>query len=292
MKLRVIAALSLAAAIAASSAPAAGRHDQLPLRAGSAGPRVAALQWLLAGHRPNVFTKVKPTLRQGGYTKGVLGARTKHAIVAYKWRLGYPAELVKPVAGPYFFRLLKGEATRPPAWIANAARRVKAVEPGASAWALKAKAYELRLLELDIHEIPDGSNRGPAISYGAHGVPALQSATGAYGLAWCVSTQQTVFKAIGYGTFADATAGVYYAVDFYAARNLVFAKPKVGSLVAFVDYDTHGRRIPGTGHMGYVVKIAASGFVSIEGNASNRLLERFHPFGDRGAVFIRLPGVA
>jgi hypothetical protein len=120
----------------------------------------------------------------------------------------------------------------------------------------------------------------------------LQSATGAYGQAWCVSTQQTVLKTIGYGTFANATAGVYAAVDYYAARNLVFAKPKVGSLVAFVDYNRYGHRIPGTGHMGFVVKVAASGFVSMEGNASNRFLERFHPLGDRGSVFIRLPGLA
>lgn len=273
--------------------------DRMPLHAGSAGPRVAAVQWLVSGHRPNVFTKIKPTLKH--YTKGIYGARTKAAVKAYKYRAGWPLKgqcgainrtLVTDTAGRLFFDILTGKAKRPACWISLAGSRVKAVEPGASVWALKAKTYGLRLLGLNIHEVPDGSNRGAAISYSAFGVPALQSATGAYVAAWCVSTWQTILKAIGYGTFANDTAGVYQAVDFYAAVNLVFAKPKVGSLVAFVDYDRFGHRIPGTGHMGFVIRVMAAGFVSLEGNASNRFLERFHPLGDRGSVFIRLPRLA
>ena len=51
--------LAVLAALLLCGPASAGRHDALPLHQGSAGPRVAALQWLLAGHRPNVFTKVK-----------------------------------------------------------------------------------------------------------------------------------------------------------------------------------------------------------------------------------------
>lgn len=96
----------------------------------------------------------------------------------------------------------------------------------------------------------------------------------------------------GFGHFADDTASVYYAVDYYAARNMLHAKPKVGALVAFIEYDRYGHRISGTGHMGFVVKITASGFVSTEGNANNRVLERYHALGERPEAFIYLPGVA
>jgi hypothetical protein len=291
----VIAALAVLASV---FAPAAHAADQLPLHIGSSGPRVCGLKWMISGphgHRPNVFTKI-----QGTYTgalcptrnAGYLGKPAGAAIFAYKYRLGYPAKWnskTRPVAGPYFFALLRGTKLRPPAWVALAASRVTAIEPGATELALKVKA--LLLSQLGVQEQPLGSNRGPRISYAVGSSPSYQSATGAYGLAWCVSTQQWALQQAGYGTFADRTAGVYYAVDWAQQRNWLGAKAKVGALVAFITYDRAGRRVPGTGHIGFVAKVTASGFAYIAGNDANGVHERYIDFGARPYAFIYLPGV-
>jgi hypothetical protein len=259
------------------------------------------LQWLLGGHKPNVFTEIKPTFKWA--PNGSYGARTKAAVTAYKYRLGYPrkgqcgarTDLVNDTVGPQFFAILEGKLKRPPCWIALVSGRLKAIaaeQPTTVAAAVKT----LEQGWLGITESPVGSNGGPCISSSCiwRGLPliALQSSTGAYHAAWCVSTQQTAFQLVGYGHFANGTASVYYAVDFYAARNLLFAKPKVGALVAFIDYDSRGNRIPGTGHMGFVVKVEANSFSYIAGNDSNGVREHTIPDGWRPYVFIRLPRVA
>lgn len=286
----LLAALALTPP-AAANLPAGPSSPPPPsvLRAGAHGQKVKDLQWLLGAHRPNVFTAVHRTF--AGKPNGLLGARTAAAIEAYKFRLGYPIKNVQPLAGPYFFALLEGKAQRPARWVAIAARRLQTTAPDATKIALKIKALELA--QLGVEEHPLGSNWG-SISNGLPGgatVLSYQMVTHALGLAWCVSFQQWSFLTGGYGTFALDTAGVYAAADYAAARNWLHAQPKVGALVAFVDYDSRGHRIPGTGHMGYVVKITAHGFASIEGNASNRVLEQFHQIGDRGDVFIWLPGL-
>lgn len=307
--LLVLLSLALAAVtfgVPSPASPAARCNDRWPLKPGACGQRVKDLQWLLGSHRPNVFTEVKGTFRWK--VNGSYGARTKSALFQYRFRIGYPAKgqcgaktsmwQSIEVTG-FLFNLLEGRAKRPACWVTLAAARLEAAKKAEpSAKAHKVIAYEQHLVALGIHETPDGSNRGAAISYAALGVPALQSATGAYGQAWCVSTQQTVMKALGFGTFADDTAGVYYAVDYYAARNLVFAKPKVGSLVAFITYDSRGRRVAGTGHMGFVTAVTSptpklpGTFTYIAGNDHNAVSQHTIPFGSRPYLFIRLPGIA
>lgn len=298
--LRPALALAVTAlALVVSPAHAAKkRADAWDLHPGSRGPRVETLQWLLGGHKPYVFSQVKPTFKFG--PNGSFGARTTSADIAMKYRIGYPragqcgskGDLVVASTGPQFFAILEGKQTRPACWVALAAARVKAINTGPTDLALRVKAYEVHLVELGIREEPNGSNRGPAISYPALGIPALQSATGAYGAAWCVSTQQTVLKTVGYGTFAGDTAGVYSAVDYAAARNWLSAKPKIGALVAFIDYNSAGQRISGTGHMGFVVAVQANSFTYIAGNDSNAVREHTIPDGSRSYAFIYLPKLA
>jgi hypothetical protein len=289
------------------SPAAAARHDALPLHAGSSGPLVAKAQYLIRDPRPrqNPFKLIRGTFPH--QPNGYFGARTKSAVVKYKWRFGFPTKhqcgapvnLVIPTVGQHFFDLLDRRATRPACWVQLAASRLKAIVPGPSALAIRAKSYELELLAVNIREIPDGSNRGPAISYTAtlHGyrITALQAATGAYGLAWCVSTQQAVLKAIGYGTVAGGTAGVYAAVDYFARPNpegTLVAKAFVGAWVAFIDYDRYGHRIPGTGHMGFVMAVQASSFTYSAGNDGNRFQEHTIAMGSRPYAFIQLNGFA
>ncbi len=279
----LLAALVVVLAAAFGQARAAPRPDAYPLHHGSHGPRVKALQWLLAGHKPGVFTKVAPTFK--AKPNGLEGDRTDSALYAYKYRLGWPASAnskTHPVAGQTFFAIVEGKQKRPPAWVANAAARVQAVVPGVTKLAAATKSYEQT--QLGVSEQPPGSNQGPTVRL-------YQSSTGAYGLAWCVSFQQWSLGHVGYGHFAGDTASVYTAVDYAAARNWLQAKPKVGALVAFIDYDSHGRRIAGTGHMGYVVKVEASSFTYIAGNDANRVNEHTIPDGSRSYAFIYLPGL-
>jgi hypothetical protein len=281
LQLLVLILLAIVIAIlAAPTASSAVRHDPLPLRFGSSSPTACGLKWMISGphgHRPNVFTKIHGTYTGNlAYKCNYFGPKLAAAIVDYKWRLGYPKKWVKPVAGRYFIALLRGTTTLPVTWKLNASRRVQAVEPGATPLALKIKAIELS--QLGVTEHPLGSNTGAQVS-------VYQRVTGALGLAWCVSFQQWAFLTAGYGTFADRTASVYYALDYYAAVNLVFAKPKVGALVAFVSYDRYGHRIPGTGHTGFVAKVTAAGFASIEGNQANGVHEVFHPWQDTGRTW-------
>jgi hypothetical protein len=291
-RLRLLLLLATAAAAISPGALAAGRTDAWNLHPGSRGPRVAALQWMLAGHCPNRYAvrcggKVKPTLHR--YTAGIDGARTGSGVVAMKYRVGYPKagecgasrSYLNASVGPYFFALLKGQKQRPTCWVVLAAKRIKLPAPGVSAAALKVKAFEVA--QLGVTEQPAGSNRGPRISYDAAGVRAYQAATGAYGAAWCVSFQQASFLAELGVTFADRTAGVFYAVGYARSHGWLNAKAKVGELVAFLDYQ---------GHMGFVAKITASGFSSIEGNQANGVHEVFHAYGSRPYAFIAIPGVA
>ena len=293
--------LATVAALTITSPAAAGRcNDRWELHPGSCGQRVKDLQWLLAGHRPNVFTEVKPTFKH--QPNGSFGARTKSAVTAYKYRIGYPrkgqcgarTDMVNSNVGPQFFAILRGRQKRPACWVALVSGRLKAIQAGQPT----ARALQWRQLLvgwLGITETPPGSNRGPCISSACtwHGSRfAIQASTGAYGQAWCVSTQQEAAIIVGYGRFADGTAGVYYTADYYAARNLTFAKPKIGSLVAFITFDSHGRRVPGTGHMGFVVAVQASSFTYIAGNDSNGVREHTITDGSRPYLFIRLPGVA
>lgn len=288
--MRGLAALAVVLAIAAAGSlhqAAARPAPATILRAGSHGPRVAALQWLLGAHKPSVFRyrafPDKPN--------GLFGDRTAEAVRKYKFWLGYPIKWVRPIAGPYFLNVLEGRQKVPPGWVAIAARRLKATTPGVTKIAVRIRLIELA--QLGVAEHPLGSNWG-SLSNGVQGgatVLAYQMVTHAVGAAWCVSFQQWSFKTGGYGTFAADTASVYAAVDYASARGWLHPQAKVGALVAFIAYDSRGNRIPGTGHMGYVVKITTHGFASIEGNANNRVLERFHTIGERPMAFIWLPGL-
>lgn len=293
--LRLALVLVAAAAIAALPTHAATvRHDQFPLHEGSAGPNCALAKYLERVPRPkqNVFTQIRgtylPKNGMGGYCNKALADAT----VAYKWRLGYPRQWVKPVVGRYFIDLLTGKKKRPVDWVRVAAGRLKAIEeatptPVALRWKAQLVAW------LGIHETY--SNSGPCISssctWRGKTYAAIQSSTGAYHAAWCVSTEQQAGILAGYGTFADRTAGVYYAVDYANARGWLSAKAKFASLVAFITLNSRGQRVVGTGHMGFVTKVTSTGFSYIAGNDGNAVREHFITYGSRRYVFIRLPGV-
>jgi hypothetical protein len=118
--LRRARVLALAVMLLAIAAPARAASPAFPLHPGQHGPRVAALQWVLAGHKPAVY-------RYGFYKGRVTGrfdSRTAAALRATKWRLGYPTNAAKqPVAAQLFFLVVEHRAQRPLAWRLAAGRR-------------------------------------------------------------------------------------------------------------------------------------------------------------------------
>lgn len=271
-------------AVIATFTPAATAATRPVLHVGAADARVCGVKWMISGphgHRPNVFTV------RGTYTRPLhpgcnyAGKTWGAAVAAYKYRLGYPKRFVKPVAGPYFFALLRGSKHRPLLWVALAQRRAKPIIAGPSAFALKIRA--LALSQLGVHEIPDNSNRGPRISYTSGGFGPYQGSTGAYGAAWCASFVQWLLQRVGYGTIADRSAGVLYIEGWAHARHFVQAPVRVGSLVAYLDDG---------GHIGVVTKVTASGYVEVSGNTSNAVRQTWHPWNYRLRVFINLPRIA
>jgi len=291
----LIALAALAVVLAPSGAHAAVRHDTFPLHAGSNGQRVQDLQWLLGGHRPYVFTQVKPTFKFK--PNGAYGARTKSAVIAMKYRVGYPklgqcgskTTLLRDTTTRYFFAILEGKALRPRCWVALAAQRVKGlVRVGATDTALKIQALEV--LQLGVQEVPDGSNRGPRISFTANGFGPYQGSTGAYGAAWCASFAQWALKSVtGHTMPAPLPAYVPSIAAWAQAHNYLAAKPKVGAFVIFLSPDL---QLVNAFHIGYIVRVTASGVQTVEGNYADGVHEVWRPFDANPMVYVDVPGVA
>lgn len=288
------------------AAHAAVRHDAYPLHAGphaSYGQRVQDLQWLLQPRVPrqNVFKAVRGTFLW--VPNGYFGARTKHAVVAYKFRIGYPKAgecgepksrtLIQPTAGADLFAFIRGTKTRPRCWVALAAERVKGVvREGATA---NARAIQLlEVAQLGVHEIPDGSNRGPCIStvcsHDGDLEGPYQGSTGAFGAAWCASFADWALITItGHGFGSANNAYVPTIAEYAQARNWLAAKPKVGSFVIFLSNDL---LLVNAFHIGYVVRVTASGIQTVEGNYANAVHEVFRDFNSNHMLYVNVPGVA
>jgi len=275
------------------------RHDLFPLHVGSSGPNVCKIRYLLRDPAPkqNVFYRHVKGLYRGPmcskkrHDLGYLGKRFGAVIYAYKFRLGYPDRYNKkshPVAGKAFLDMLRGRLHPTKEMVALAAKRLalNALEPGVTR--LGSRIREIALSQVGVIEQPYGSNRGPRISYPVsnyHGTYALSydGVVGQYGVAWCAIFDQWVYHYAGYGTFAHKSAGVFYIVDWARSAGFLSAKPYVGSLVAYLNYD---------GHLGIITKVTqGQGYWTVEGNSSQRVAYHYHSWTDRLRVFINLPGI-
>jgi hypothetical protein len=309
MRKYLLAALAAVLMLGGSAAPAGAKaapkcNDSYALHAArthvkaSCGQRVSDLQWLLAGHRPSVYRSTRPTYRWA--PNGAYGARTKAAVKAMKFRIGYPeagqcgsrGNDVTDTASSTFFAILEGHKPRPACWVGLAAKRIKGtVQPGATRAALAIKEFELS--QLGVHEVPDGSNRGPRISYRAGGIGPYQGSTGAYGLAWCASFADYGLKLItghGFGSSNDAYTPTI--AEYAQAHGWLQAKPRVGSYVEFLNAAGQVKALGSAYHIGYVVKVMASGVETVEGNEGNAVREVYRPFAAYNMVYVNVPGVA
>lgn len=271
-------ALGVLLAPAAATAAAPARNDLYPLKLNSAGPRVCAAQWLLMGHRPSVYRAKRFQTLQRGKPSCYFGARTAAATVKMKRQLGYPAEHLQPVFGRTLYRYLTGKQPRPLGYLARAARRqaadVKPRSPAPQTFA--ARIVRLAQGEVGCREIPDGSNYSLCIR-------KYQAITGAFRAPWCVSFIQYLYWESGLGTFANRSASVFYTVAYARSRGWLRTIPKPGMVVSFMDR---------LGHQGLVERVVAGGIWTIEGNASNRVLRRFHPLrNNRPKIYFEVPGL-
>lgn len=252
------------------------RHDKLPLHLGSYGPRVVELQKLLDGEKKSVFKEIRPTLKT--QPNGLFGQATEEALFALKYRLGYPDRFNhkgRAVAGTDFFSLMYGHSKRTLEMVGWAQIRIQAVEAGSTVLAQQIKRIETSQLGANENLGPNCGTRIDAY-FRYFGIGC--------GLPWCAIFAQWSFARAGYKPpFANRSFGVIYIAQWARDHGYLNAKARVGSLVAFLDDG---------GHIGYVVKVLASGYVTDEGNSSNRVQQVYHPWSNRLRVFIDLPGVA
>jgi hypothetical protein len=244
----------------------------LPLRRGSTGRRVCDLQWLLAGHKPSRYAPIR-TFRRA--PNGQFGARTAKAVLAMKYRLGFPRRALQPIAGRDLFDILEGKRARPIGYIYRAAARL--AKHGvfvAKRTACANRLIRTALHEVGVREIPDGSNDGPRVHQ-------YQAVTGAFRAPWCASFDQWVAKTAGYGTFADDSAYVPYIHDYAYRHAWLRAIPIPGALVMFGS-DFH--------HIGIVVRIDAAGVQTVEGNYANSVAYVYHRYGEEPMAYAWLPG--
>lgn len=291
----VLAAVVLTASVSAHGATAP-RTDAWPLHHGltvqksSRGPRVAALQYLIRIPRPaqNHFTKVVGTLKRGSFTRGIYDKPTLLAVEAYKFRIGVPAKgqcnskvnlWRTGKVTPYFMDLLRGKRNRPFCWVAIAQHRIEAVASGQpTAGALRLKQYEIA--RLGVHETCGGScNRGPTVD-------VYQRFFGLIGQAWCAIFQNYGLIQVGLPKIGAPNPFYVPSIAVWAQHlGYLNAKARVGSFVIYLKDNW----LTDSYHIGYVTKVTATGYSSIEGNYGDAVRQRYTNFGDRYRLFVYLP---
>ncbi len=250
------------------------------LHVGMHGKRVKALQWLLSGHRPSARRIVSYHGKVNGrYTRG-----TAHAVRNMKYILGYPSYQVNGLAGPMLFHILKGERRLNEAFhIRRTARlaALKRMEAERARTSCQRNVLSAARGELGVSEHPWGSNSGVRVR-------EYQRVTGAYYAPWCVSFIQWVYRQARVhsphawsGAIGNNTAGAFYLAGWARYHGWLRSVPHPAYIVVFLDR---------LGHVGIVESTTAHGFYSIEGNADNSVLRRYHPYGARPEVFVRVPG--
>lgn len=283
-------ALILLAIVAMLVAPAvASAANRSTLHVGQADSRICGVKWMISGphsHRPNVFTvrgtytrPLKPGCNYAGKSWGA-------AVVAYKFRLGYPTKLVKPIAGPYFFALLHGTKHRPLLWVALAQRRAKAILTGPTKLAQQLVAFESR--QLGTHE--SCCNRGSVKGPGGYSVDDFEGHFGLHGLQWCAIFQAFSWDHIGAPRFnPDGNRFYVPSIGQWAKlHGYLTARARVGELVAFLS----GPDVLDGRHIGMIAAINSHGYYTLEGNSGDAVRRHYYDFGSALRVFIAVPGVA
>lgn len=139
---------------------------------------------------------------------------------------------------------------------------------------LRADVVKFAHTLVGIHEVPPHSNSGPQVR-------EIQSATGAYGAPWCVSTVQYIWKHVLGTTWAKDTANAYYLAEFAHESGRVIPRPIPGCAVVYHI---------GSGHAGTVVAYGgADTFSAVEGNEEDAVNVVLRDLRHIGCTFIMRP---
>jgi hypothetical protein len=285
----VLAIAATAVALLAPSLAQARSHTTANHRLGvpelrhySRGTDVAALQWLLSGHKPYAISKIKPTLHR--YDKGVSGgrdSRTWKSVRAMKFRIGYPGigqcthtlprmRWDVDAAGPYFFSLLLGHKHWPACWVALAAKRIAAAEAGATP-----KAFQLRAFELTKVGIAEPQAYWIFNSY-FHLPPE----------AWCAIFQG--YSEVHVGLSLLAPSNPWYVpniITWGRYHGYLRATAKIGEFVLYYG---------DISHIGYVIGTdpVTGSYTTVEGNWRNQVGVVVHSRLDHLHYFLAAPRLA
>lgn len=244
------------------------------------------LKYLLRDPNPpqNAFKKVKGTYDRKHGMGGWWNPELTTAVIAYKYRIGYPARgqckstlnWRSPEVGPYFIALLRGKKNRPYCWVALAQHRLKlaaAAEP--TPGSLRLTAWEFS--QVGVYET--SYNAGPVVD-------RYQRYFGFYRQPWCAIFQNYGLLHVGLPRIGAPNPFYVPSVAVWAQHyGYLNAKARRGSFVIYLK-DNY---LVDSYHIGYVVRVTASGYWSIEGNYANGVRERYTPFGNRLRMFVYLP---
>lgn len=276
-----------------ASATAQARHNTT-LHRGDRGAAVCGLQWLLSGGKPSVYRglRVYPAkLIPRRPARCLFGKRTARTLVRAKFLLGWPRGELKPTAGRDFREIVTGQRSRPLGYIVRATRRKAASVARRVAAREKARraaqgTRAARMLALAARECCGfretwGPNRGPRVD-------VYTAVTGTRGLAWCAAFVQWLRRQVGLPVFGfPAPAAVRSIANAAQARGLLRTTPRPGRWVLFLDRRGNDAR----NHMGIVERLAPGGIFTIEGNTSDGVFRRLHPYSNfRPKVYVVQPG--
>jgi hypothetical protein len=252
----------------------------------SAGHPVIGLQWELGGHAPSAYKWLKPFK---GKRTGFYGDVTRHAVHRAKYRLGWRNTSGK-IVGPLFQKILRGELKRPPNFILRAGKRAKAAR-NAGKTQLYVKLNYVESSQVGVHEVPWGSNASPYCGHPGPKIPAkacvnaYQSATGAYGAAWCASYFMWVLDRVGIHDYGYRSAYVPTVFQWARDRGLIHAIPRAGDGVIYFFEGPNAS----ASHIGFVQAVSSAGnFITVEGNHSDAVSRVYRSTAGYGPFFLTI----
>lgn len=257
---------------AATPKPKAG----WPVTVGERGKRVCNVLYLLHGYRPSRFRSPWFRVLKGPVPKRATRCvyRKKDAKATRKLKLliGYRATQLDGSFGRKL-RTILVTGRQPSGYRVRATRRI-IKEKAALAAARREAHWADRLVKVAFSDLgccAESNNiDGPRLRL-------IQSSTGAYGAAWCMSAQQSWRIRSGMNTIATRSAHVFTVIGWAKRHGLISRIPRRGYMAAYTS---------GEGHIELVYRVTATHFYTIGGNTSGNVTTRYYRHGSRAVVFI------
>lgn len=234
---------------------------------------------------PTTSEKVQQTLIENGFTCGddptnkVFGPASVAALkdfqASHVYADGHPL-VVDGVVGPKTLWALdnpSAEQGTPPVLTRTGSKLV----------ALASLDGAISENALDVHEVPNGSNRGPRIDVytGLLGQPSSR-----LGPSWCAFFVSYNFKVGGGGTSPFGLIEGAQNIGNWGKEHGYAVEPSAGAQPGDIFIIDNG---PVHGHCGHVYSGGGFGIVTVEGNSANRVRSLTRPLSGI-SLLVRVPG--